>query len=382
MKNVILALVFVSVAALGLGALGFWMVMTYLPPVPISYVEMERLQEQQEIPEKEIPRLLACFERNDEDLRLQAALTLSKMGAKAVDPVRSKLQSRNPKVRFCAVETLAWIGPPAAKAADDLVGRLSDDNAEVRYKAVYALGKIDVHSAAVINGLLKAMSDPDEAVKETAIEALEKIGAPPAESLPALMELASKSPTPNVRSFAIKLLGRMGEPAAPAFKELLKISDPLEKIALIQGIAQLGPQAKPLLPEVQMFMVKNRWWDAQEELLLTFKKCGPDGAQGLISVLKELHDPKSPHFAPNDERSSIVIKTIGEMGPEAKAVVPTLIEFLNDKEVLRPQILQALGDIGPAAGAAIPAVEALTKDERLAGPARVALRRMGVIEKK
>src|SRR5947207_3174383 len=69
--------------------------------VPFSYDEMDDLQRRDKIEDKEIPRLLACFEKNDEDLRIKAPETLAKIGKPAVEPLREKLKSKNPKVRFC-----------------------------------------------------------------------------------------------------------------------------------------------------------------------------------------------------------------------------------------------------------------------------------------
>jgi HEAT repeat protein len=380
MKRIILPLLFLGIAVTVLGVVGF-VAVKYVSEwtTPISYDEMARLQDKPEQAAAEIPRIVACFERNDEILRAQAAETLSKIGPKAVDPVREKLKSENPKVRYWAVLTLALIGPDAACASEDVLACLNDDDADVRYKAVYALGKLGVKSDAVLAGLVIALGDKDINVSTTAIDVLQKIGPPSQESLPMLAKLADKESPAEVRTLAIKLLGQIGKPAAPAFKELLKNADTLDTIALIQAIAMLGPDARPLLSELQAIMIKNRFWDAQEELVVTFKKCGPEGATGLATVLKTLHDPKSPHFAPDDERSKTLLREIGEMGAQAKNEVPLLVELLQESDSLRPQILDALGGIGPAASAAIPAVEALLKDAALAEPARIALRRMGKI---
>jgi HEAT repeat protein len=380
MKRIILPLLFIGIAVTVLGVVGF-VAVKYVSEftTPISYDEMERLQDKPEQAAAEIPRIVACFERNNEILRAQAAETLSKIGPKAVDPVREKLKSTNPKVRYWAVLTLALIGPDAAGASDDVLACLNDDDADVRYKAVYALGKLGVKSDAVLDGLVKALGDKDNTVSTTAIDVLGKIGPPSQESLPMLAKLAAKESPAEVRTLAIKLLGQIGKPAVPTFKELLKNADTLDRIAIIQAIAALGPDATPLLGELQAIMIKNRFWDAQEELVGTFKKCGPEGASGLANVLKTLHDSKSPHFAPDDERSKTLLKEIGEMGAQAKSAVPLLVELLQEGDSLRPQILDALGGIGPAASAAIPAVEALLNDAALAEPARIALRRMGKI---
>ena len=74
-----------------------------------------------------------------------------------------------------------------------------------------------------------------------------------------------------------------------------------------------------------------------------------------------------------------LIKAIGEMGSEGQVAVPMLIEMLKDRPSLRPRILETFGDIGPAAREARSAIEALAKVPAYAEPARVALKRIGVV---
>ena len=420
MKRNIFILLGVGVGVITLGIVGFTVVYYAIlqdrggqlknppPGKAFSYEELLKLQDQEEQAAAEpsrqlggislvaaesilkeqaiagIPRLIACFEFENEDLRVQAAETLKKLGAKAVDPVRARLNDKNAQVRFWTVQTLAHIGPDAADAVNEVLALVSDNDARVRYKAVYAIGKFGVRSDAVFAGLLKAIEDKDESVTETALEVLESIGTPPKEALPTLARLATKGSPENVRQPALKLLGRLGEPAVPTFKTLLKDINPTEATDTLKAVASLGVHAKPLLPELQNLLLTNAWFGAHQEMLGTFKKCGPEGADGLTSVLKKVSDPNSPQADP--ARGLVLLTTLGEMGSEAKSAVPVLIDLLKSS---KPgpgsnlfQILETLGDIGPAASKAIPAVEMLLNyDPITVQAARVALRRMGKIDK-
>jgi len=344
--------------------------------VPITVDEMAKLQEQGEAAAPHIPRLIECFDRDNEELRLQASMTLGAIGPKAVEPLREKLKDPSAKIRFCAVESLAWIGPGAARASEDVLECLKDDNADVRRKSAYALGRMGAGSDTTIIGLIGVLSDKEPEVAEAAQEALKQLGAPPKEAIPTLAKL-TKDPNHQIRVLAISLLGQVGEPAIPTFKEMLQKPDPLDTVQMVKAIAPLGPLAKPLLHELQEIMTKSKWWDAEGDMLLVFKKCGPDGASALTNVLASLHDPKSPHFDLADDRSIVVIKAIGEMGSQGKVAVPRLIEMLKDRATLRPRILETLGDIGPAAIESRVAVEALLMEPANAEQARVALKRMG-----
>jgi HEAT repeat protein len=312
-------------------------------------------------------------------MRAQASEALKKVGAPAVDPLRAQLKVKIPAVRFWVAQTLGAIGPDAAGAADDLLESMQDEDAEVRYKAVYAVGRVGVKTDRATAGLLKALEDRDERVTETALAVLDEMGAPPQAALPTLGKLAGKESPESVRHSAIKLLGKMGEPAVPTLKVLLKETTPNDSADLARAIAQLGLHAKPMLPDLQLIMLSNGWFGVELELVGTFKKCGADGADGLASVLKKVSDPKTPQYDPG--RGAILLKGLGEMGAEAKSAVPTLIGLLKERQ-LRPEVLETLGDIGPAASAAIPDVERLLDEPGINMPARIALRRMGKIDKK
>ena len=58
---------------------------------------------------------------------------------------------------------------------------------------------------------------------------------------------------------------------------------------------------------------------------------------------------------PMNYAASMVVYTLGKIGPEAKAAVPSLIELLKDQsESIRISSSIALGNIGPEVKVAIP----------------------------
>jgi HEAT repeat protein len=397
----VVALVLASVV--GIGCWVWYLYYQRLPfqQAPLTYEEIAALQEKGPEAAPEIPRLLKCFDWNDESIRLEATRTLGAIGTQAIDPVRARLNDPNPKVRFSAVETFVWIDPPAVSAAPDILARLSDDSADVRYKAAFVLGRLKVSTDDVIEGLTRALNDSDKDVSVTAAGALKDIGAPaapklyqmldsikepareqilaslatlgkpPADALPTLADIA-KSASPPSSQHAMKLLAQLGKPAVPTFQDLLKNHNPADRHALMEAIVQLGKDAKPLLPQLQKHLTTVRFWDAEQVVLPVFKQCGADGASGLVALLK------SPYAQGGG--GAAILTTIGEMKAEAKITVPVLIEMLQSRPGLRTQILETLGDIGPAAREAIPAVRALTNDPAVGQLAQTTLRRMGEIK--
>lgn len=379
MKGILITLaVAVVLAVAGFGAWRF----VNLPP--ISQKEMDDLQKKGVVEDKEVVRLLACFEHNDEDLRVKAAETLSQMGPKAVEPVRARLKHKDPSVRFWAVQTLAFLGPEAAGATDDLLGLLQDSDARVRYKTVYTLGRLGVKNDKVFQGMVTALKDEDADVRDTAVETVKDMGAPPAEVVPALA-LAVKEVLPAYRGAVLLLLGKAGEPALPTFKELLKKSNPTadDFPVLIHATAMLGPHVPTLLPELNLVLgTQLRGSQISPELINLFKQCGPQGAKSLADALQDVETDRIVH-----NHRLVLLKGIGALGPDAKVAVPILVELLQNKAKLpvnyRGAILETLGDIGGAAAReAAPAVEALTQEPAIAEEARAALRRMGVAAKK
>ncbi len=77
-------------------------------------------------------------------------------------------------------------------------------------------------------------------------------------------------------------------------------------------------------------------------------------APALKNLIVKMRDPASRWMA---------IVALGEMGSEARAAVPHLIEALEDADApVRWDAAKTLGRIGPAAGSAVPALAALVND--------------------
>ncbi len=380
MKRFILPLLLVGIMVTTVGGIGFVIVKYAIDmanaPVPLSYDEMEKLQERDKVEDKEIPGLLACFEKNDEDLRVMAPITLAKVGKPAVEPLRVKLSSKNPKVRYCAVQTFGLMDPTIFTDAkdgiavpDELVKCLDDPDTDVRRKAVYAVGRVGVKNEAAFNRVIDALSDKDPSVKETALEVLSKMEAPPKSALPALTRLA-KGPDFEVRAEAFKVLFKMKADAIPAFKELLRDAEFEQFAHLAESLGDHAKEMKPLLPDFEARFLGLNHAGQRTMLVSLISRCGEDGAK----VLARLFDTKEGEFF---GRTSLA-QTLGGMGPEARPAVPTLVKHLDPETPLRPVILQVLGEIGPAAKEAIPAVERLTNDPNVGPIARATLLRMGV----
>lgn len=84
--------------------------------------------------------------------------------------------------------------------------------------------------------------------------------------------------------------------------------------------------------------------------IVALGEMGPDARQAIPSLVRLLHDPDE-----RVRRRSIL--ALSQLGPEARTAAPGLIGLLGDPDALvRRWAASALGEIGPTAPAAIPAL--------------------------
>src|SRR4029077_13080396 len=100
------------------------------------------------------PAIVELLPTKNEDVRLQAALTLGAIGLPSVEPLTKALASEDADVRFYAVWALAFAGPAAKNSAPAVVKALTDYSAQVRRKAAFALGRIDPERELVVAALV------------------------------------------------------------------------------------------------------------------------------------------------------------------------------------------------------------------------------------
>ena len=105
------------------------------------------------------PDLLDALQEKNEDLRLNAAIALGKIGQPAVKEVAKLLDAPDDNMRFYAVWTLGTIGPEAKSLAPTMIKLLADKNIDVRRKAAFAPGRMAGDPDATIAALVGAFQD-------------------------------------------------------------------------------------------------------------------------------------------------------------------------------------------------------------------------------
>jgi len=191
-----------------------------------------------------------------------------------------------------------------------IAARVKDKNEQIRNKAFLLLGELK--DPVCIPALIEELANEDIAM--SCITVFEAIGKP---SVPALIEVLSKSADEDVRSRAAMALNILKEKSSiPVLKKLLK-----DKNTLVQSHAAIA-------------LGQMKATEAIPELMKAAKRLA-----GLAGVE--------------------AIEALGEIGD--KKVLPFLLEMLkNDEPNIKIEVAEALGKIGDVS--AVPHLEALRDD--------------------
>ncbi len=138
-----------------------------------------------------------------------AGYALAAIGAAAAPGLASLLRYKNWWVRGAAADTLREMGRPGMAAAEALTEALRDENETVRSYAAEALGTIAPVSKPTTQALLALLGDPALEVSRSAAQALARIRPTPELAVPALVQ-ALEHKGGQVRQYASMALERMG----------------------------------------------------------------------------------------------------------------------------------------------------------------------------
>ncbi len=199
--------------------------------------------------------------------------------------------------------------PKAAAAA--LAKQLQDSDAGRRADAAQKLAKLGADARPAYAALVEALKDQEQSVREPALTAVVALKPTPAE-LPVL-RTALRDPSPELRIAASRALADRGQEAKSELVFLRVLT--LDEDASVKEAAQKAVER------------------VEEDLL------------GIL--VKSLQD-KAPQVR------SKAAQELAEMGENAKAALPTLMETLADKNsAVRVKVIEALQAIGPHAVAVL-----------------------------
>ncbi|ODS34714.1 MAG: heat repeat-containing PBS lyase [Candidatus Scalindua rubra] len=264
----------------------------------------------------------------------------------------AKLKDWNQDVRMEAAEALGKIGEPAV---EPLIKALAYDFGDVRDEAAKALGKI---GKPAIKPLIRVLGD--SVVVVAAAEALGKIGKPAVE--PLIRALGDKDS--DVRSGAAEALRMIGDPRAveplikaPGDENMYVRREVLEALRMIGDPRAVEPLIKAL---------GDKDWDVRDKAAKALGNIGDSKA--VEPLIKALRDEE--YYV--REWTAYALGKIGK--PDA--VGPLIKALADDFECVRKEAAWALGEIGKPA--VEPLIEALgDEDSDVRQGAAKALNRIG-----
>lgn len=309
--------------------------------------------------------LLDALTAKNEDLRLNASITLAKIGKPAIAPVSKLLTDDDADLRFYAVWTIGSIGPDAKAATPTIIKLMSDKNDSVRRKAAFALGRLAGDPDKTISVLIDAFKDENDDVRQSAGEALSKFGkaaVPPLiallkgenvkarlqaatslgdvgsaakDAVPVLKDLLLAKEEANAHHYA-NVLAKIGKPAVPALDAGLHDSRPNVRQASSQAMIQIGADAVPAL--VDALGDKNVEVRRLAAQTLWPMRIGDKSV--VIALAYGLTDE-------DDSFKQTCINALANLGAQAKLASPKLKEALVDmNQNVRNQAYSILQQIG------------------------------------
>ena len=223
--------------------------------------------------------------------------------------------------------------------------------------------------AADLNALITSLGSQDNQEVEKAIEGISDLGAKGAPAVPAMEKLLTSS-DPHLRAHAAIALGGMGKAALPAAAPLAKLvsdEDPDVRHAALDALAEIQPG-----PEMVVPLLLEALADKDNAVVKRATHAlAQRGAAIVPAMIEAMKDDRTEFYA---------LLVLHEIGPEAKAAVPSICNLIHEKHepYQRQEAAMTLGMIGPAAASAVPDLITLLDDPEV-GVQHAAVFALGMI---
>ena len=339
-----------------------------------------------------VPELLAALTADQKKRQSDAGLAIAQalgeigLGAKeAVPALVAMMKADDPVNRFAPTMALGWMGSAARPAVPALKAAVEKGDPEERWFAARALVRVDRSNAdavipLLIAGLTEVLRGHDDWLAPESLELCEALG-PSAKAAAPVLLAAHKECRPAARPLLTRTLSRIDPDSAatliPALIRNLKNADPEVRRVAIEELGIIGPPAREAVPALRALLKDPDYSldaatalgpisGAEEETMaaLMGELTRPETAQrrGTSRLNQQKTDLLSSLKDPSQSERLTMIRLLSQVF-DPMPFSEGLVEIRSDSNVLLcRQVAKTLGDMGPSAKAAIPALLESRKD--------------------
>jgi HEAT repeat protein len=304
---------------------------------------------------------------------------VNEVGGKTLKQWIADLKHADPSVREEAIRAIPYFGAAASEAVPALIEHINDPDASPRSKAILTLGMIKIEDKdrdKVVRALGDRLDGRESQgpIRYDIALVLMSFGKDSHGALSGLLFGAADTSCWEIRRICLAALVEAGQTdkgpdprVTRALVVAVRDDEPAAAVRLqgVQGLAQMGKSADPDLLAHEVMVVRNRMKDRDKTVVIW--------AHLSMMALDKIDDADIEFLtrsAQPDELERVRVAAIGalvEVGTKEKKVVPTLIDFLSEKQ--SPNIVaaacQALGAVGDPGQKAESALIAVAKDDKL-----------------
>ena len=328
------------------------------------------LAELPEPPDDALPRLVQALKDPSGIVRAHSILAVLRIDPRnqlALAAIPGLVTDQDDAVRRAMISVLTELGPLGEPVVADLFAALRrEQTAVIRVDLIQALGGAAQHPRGigcrhpeVVRAVVQALRDPDLFVQNQALRTLHSFGLDARPALPILADLLAREDDDPV---LLRTLIRLGPEGVAVLTRQLRDQKPHWRT--LTYLQCLGPAARPAFPDLMGLLHTP---PREDDRVFAYHQ--EQIARALLKIDRRL---AAPHIAPvlarvanAGDRFSFtggatlqILFDLQEMGPDAQAAVPWLIEVWNQPDIIgsnwRSPASRALAAIGPAARAAVP----------------------------
>lgn len=266
-----------------------------------------------------LPKAESDAEQND---AAKAIMSFGRDAVVAVPKLAEMFDDHSPEYRWLLCSILSKLGPLAKDAVPELTGLLKEQPDADPLPLISTLGSIGPEAKAAVPVLIPFLEQ--EKLWDNTLAALCQIGPDARAAIPAIQKsildrIERSRQERDVSFHSVRDLHQLGPDVVPVLLAMLDKEPRLHPAGYaFEGLEKLGPQAAKAAPKLSMML-------QHEDCGVRFNAAGTlwkiEKNKEVIPVLTALLKDKESAVV-----SRAAAEMLGEIGPDAKAALPTLRE--------------------------------------------------------